>query len=221
MLVSSKSRPGRSRPDTSITVNWLDSGVVDQHLGRHREGADAAAAPLAPLGHQRAEPDLALEQLLDGLGDAPRAPQLVLVLLELARQQEGVEREAVARRRDVRARDVGAGGGAGAGEQRQQARMVGREQRQLGDGGEGVGGEVAGELARPPARRARTSLACSTALRVSVLQPVVGIVPLDEALDLLGGPIGDGGAEGVLRRARRARARPSCVCPPATSGSVS
>ena len=82
--------------------------VVDQHLGRHREGADGAAPAHARLRHQVAEPDLALEQLLDGLGDAPRAPQLVLVQVELAREQEGVEREPVAGRRDVRARDVGA-----------------------------------------------------------------------------------------------------------------
>ena len=121
MLVSSYSRPGRSRPATSITVNWLDSA-----LSISTSGATVKAlmrpAPVAPLGHQRVEPDLALQQLLDGLGDAPRAAQLVLVVVELAREQEGVEREAVARGGDVRARDVGAGGRAGAGEQRQQAR---------------------------------------------------------------------------------------------------
>ena len=61
------------------------------------------AGALAPLGHQRAEPDLALQQPLDGLGDAPAAAQLVLVVIELAGEQEGVEREAVARRGDVRA----------------------------------------------------------------------------------------------------------------------
>ena len=54
------------------------------------------APPLAPLRHQRAEPDLALEQLLDRLGDAAGPAQLVLVLLELAREQERVEREAIA-----------------------------------------------------------------------------------------------------------------------------
>ena len=153
MLVSSNSRPGRSRPATSITVNWWDSALSIEHFGRNREGADAAAAPAVPLGHQRAEPDLALEQLLDGLGNAPGAPQLVLVLLEFAGQQEGVEREAVARGRDVRTRDVGASGGARAGEQRQQARMVGRQQRQLGDRRERIGCEVTGELACRRARR--------------------------------------------------------------------
>ena len=137
-------------------------------------------------------------------------------------KQERVEREAVARRRDVRARDVGAGGGAGAGEQRQQPRMVGREQRQLGDGREGVGGEVCWRACCPPARRARTSLACSTDLARVGAQPVVGIVPVDEALDL---------ARRANRRRRRgrrpaprrcARARPAACGrrrPPARSRS--
>ena len=50
----------------------------------------------------------------------------------------------------------------------------------------------------PACSAARTSLACSTALRGVGAQPVVGIVPVDEALDLLLRPVGDGGAEGGL-----------------------
>jgi len=96
----------------AVEARHLDHGelvgqrVVDERLGRHREGAEPAPS-LAPLGHQRAEPDLAFQQFLDGLGDAPGSPQLVLVEVELAGEQEGVEREAVAGRGDVRARDVG------------------------------------------------------------------------------------------------------------------
>ena len=160
---------------------------------------------LAPLGHQRAEPDLALEKLLDGLGDAPGAAQLVLVVLELAGKQEGVERETVARRRDVRTRDVGAGGRTGAGKQRQQARMVGRQQRQLGDGRERVGGEVAGELAARRARRRGRAWRARRPCAVSVLQPVVGIVPLDEALDLLLRPIGSAARKASCAAATRSR----------------
>ena len=213
VLVSSNSRPGRSRPATSITVNWLDSALSTSTSGATVK-APSRPRLLAPLRHQRAEPDLALEQLLDGLGDAPRAAQLVLVLLELARQQERVEREAVARGRDVRARDVGAGGRAGAGKQRQQARMVGREQRQLGDGRERVGCEVAGELLAGASARADQLGVLHRLARVGP-EPVVGIVPVDEAFHLLRRPIGDGGAEGRLGRGDAIAARrAACGRPP-------
>ena len=62
----------------------------------HNRGPEPA--PLPPLGHQRLEPDLALEELLDRIGDAPGPAQLILVALELAGQEERVEREPVARR---------------------------------------------------------------------------------------------------------------------------
>ena len=96
------------------------------------------------------------------------APALVLLAVELALQQEGVEGKAVARRGDVRADDVGAGRRAGAGKQRQQARMIGREHRQLGDRGEGVGRKVGREGAAACSAPGPTSCMCSTCFRVSV-----------------------------------------------------
>ena len=83
-----------------------------------------------------------------------RAPLLVLAMVELALELDGVERHAVARGRDLRIDDVGAGAGAGAGHHGEQARVVGREQGDLGDAAEGVGGDMGDErLALAPRRR--------------------------------------------------------------------
>ena len=67
------------------------------------------------------EADLVTQALGDDVADAGGAALLVLVVLEGALQQEGVEREVVARGRDVRADDVGAGRRTGAGEEGEQA----------------------------------------------------------------------------------------------------
>ena len=65
------------------------------------------------------------------MGDAACTPDLVLVEIELAREEEGVEREPVAGRRDVRPRDVGAGGGAGSGEEQQGALVIEKQHNGL------------------------------------------------------------------------------------------
>ena len=126
-----------------------------------------------------------------------RAAQLVLVVIEVAGEQERVERKAVSRRHDVSAGDVGAGGRAGAGEQGQQPRMVGGEDRQLGDGREGVG-RVSLATCGLRARRCAANLACSTAFSRRS-QPVVGVVAIDIALDLGLRPVGEVCAECRLR----------------------
>ena len=134
-----------------VAPGHLDHGeligerIVDDDLRLDREGHDAARRRAA-LGQQILEPDVAAQQAPDHVADAAAAAELVLVVLELAVEQEGVERIAVARRHDVGAGDVGAGGGAGAGEQRQQTRMVRRHDGQLGDCGEGVRRGLGGEL---------------------------------------------------------------------------
>ena len=81
---------------------------------------------------------MTVEQALDGTGNAVGAPQLVLVLLNLAIEQERIERVAVTRRRNVGARDIGAGRCARPGKKRQKSRVVWRKNRQLRDGGERI-----------------------------------------------------------------------------------
>ena len=67
---------------------------------------------------------LARQHVLDQPADALGAPPLVLVAVELAADQDGVERAAVGGGEDLRVDDVAAGRRAGAGDDRQQARMV-------------------------------------------------------------------------------------------------
>ena len=119
------------------------------------------------FGDQRIQPGIAAQQPPDQFADAFAAAELIVVVLEGAVEKERVERISVSRRHDVSAGDVGPGGRASAGEQRQQARMVGRDDRQLGNGREGVGaciGSDVGAFALGPA----SSLACSTRRSASV-----------------------------------------------------
>ena len=101
------------------------------------------------------ESDFAGERLLDRAERCAAAPQLVLVVIEGARHADGVERQAVGGREHLRVDDIGAGGGAGAGDDRQQTGMVGRDDGEFGDAAEGVGDDYPS-----PSERISTALAC-------------------------------------------------------------
>ena len=113
---------------TSITVKWSDTALSMMTSG---STVNAPSRPLGlmPLCHQVRQAHLALAAASRSCRRCVCATALVVVLVELAVEQEGVESKSVARRGDVGADDVGTGRGAGAGEQRQQSRMVGGEQR--------------------------------------------------------------------------------------------
>ena len=81
------------------------------------------ALRLATTSGRRISP---LQRALHAFRDADGAAQLVLVLGEFAADEDRVEGEAVRRREDLGIDDVGAGGGAGAGDDRQEPRMIGR-----------------------------------------------------------------------------------------------
>src|SRR3984957_20858335 len=119
----------------AVEAAYLDHGVavrpgiVDVDLWLDREGLDAALrrrALLHPLGQLY----VAVQRALDRIGDADGAPSLVVVELELARHRYGVEREPVGGGEDLRVDDVGAGGRAGAGDDREQPGMGGGEPRE-------------------------------------------------------------------------------------------
>ena len=127
-----------------MTVNFSLRLLETSTDGRQAERLEApvVTALLAEVDQHLA---LALQQLLDGLDDAVGADLLVLVGGEGAAQPEGVERLAVAGRKDLRADDRGFAHGAGAGDQRQQPRMVGRIERDFSDALEGLDADRAGE----------------------------------------------------------------------------
>ena len=77
--------------------------------------------------------------------DARGTAQLVLVAVEGARDEDGVERQTVGGGEDLGIDDIGASRGAGAGDDGQQARMVRRGDGQLGDAAETVGGDLGRE----------------------------------------------------------------------------
>ena len=146
-----------------MTTSRLDREGVDAGAGRCRRFATAttgASSPfracsiVAPMRRaRRSSSSSSLNSRLD---------------------QERVERMAVARRGDLRAGDIGAGRGAGAGEERQQARMVRRKDGELGDRGEGVGRDVGRELLALLFAASRNSAACATCVRGLRPEPVVG-----------------------------------------------
>ena len=90
-------------------------------------------------------------------------------MVELALEMDGVERHAVAGGRDLGIDDIGAGAGAGAGDHGEQARMVGREEGNLGHAAEGVGGDMRDDRTCDCASASRMSLACSAITSRSVL----------------------------------------------------
>ena len=112
-----------------MTVWRVDSALSMTTSGGDVEGLRAArcGGPLAV--DEIGDPDLALERPLDGGGDALGPAQLVLVAVEGAREEDGVERHAVGGGEDLRVDDVAARRRAGAGDDGEQPRMVGRRAR--------------------------------------------------------------------------------------------
>ena len=121
-----------SASDSVLSITTCGSTVNAESLG----------LGLRLVNNHFGEARVALEQALDGHGDLLGAALLVLGVVELALEVNGVERHAVARGRDLGIDDIGAGAGAGAGDHGQQPRVVRREQRDLGDAAEGVGGDM-------------------------------------------------------------------------------
>ena len=76
---------------------------------------------------------LAGQHILDQLADGGSTADLVLVVLELAVDHDRIKRAAIGSREDVGIGNIRAGRRAGSGDNRQQARMVGRQNRDLGN----------------------------------------------------------------------------------------
>ena len=109
--VVEQARPVEARHlDHGLAVR---QGVVDGHLGRHVEGLGALLRRALAV-HEVGDLHLALERPLDRFGDPLGPAQLVLVPVEGARQDDGVERHAVRGGEDLRVDDVAARGRAGA-----------------------------------------------------------------------------------------------------------
>ena len=108
-------------PDASMTVNWFDSSLSTRMLASSvkafRRGLRWALR--ATCSGRRSD---AGERLLDQVADLAGAPLLVGLVVELAADRDRIERLAVAGREDLRVDDVGAGDGAGAGDDREQPR---------------------------------------------------------------------------------------------------
>ena len=162
--------------------------VVEAHVRRHRERAVARFRRGFALGDGLAQPQGAAQRLLHRLGDAFGAAQFVGVFWEGARHRDDVEREAVGGGEDLRVDDVGARRRAGAGEQRQEARMVDGQHRDLGDAAIGVGRHLRFERAHLHFREAQESGVLHLAREID-LEPVVGIVPRRIGVEIGIGPV--------------------------------
>src|SRR5262249_52296844 len=82
----------------------------------------------------------------NGVADPRSAACFVFVAFEFARYRDGVKREPVRRGVDLGVNDVGAGERAGAGDDRQQPRMIRRDDRARGDAAPAVEAESSGEI---------------------------------------------------------------------------
>ena len=115
-----------------MTVNWFDQALSTRTLVSSVK-AFSRGFRCAFCATMLRQAKRAGERLLDEVADPPRPPLLVGVVVEFAADRDRVERLAVGGREDLRVDDVGAGDGAGPGDDRQQARMVGREHGDFGD----------------------------------------------------------------------------------------
>ena len=176
--------------DHGVAVRPL---VVDGHFRLDHERPRLAAAGGAAR-HHFGQPQFAFQHLLDHLADPRRAPALVLVAVVFPRDRDGVERAAVGGGVDLRVDDVGAGRGAGAGDDRQQPGMVGREDRQFGDAARLVEADIDRELVAGLFAGAHEARMADLARQFD-LEPVGRIVPRDIGVELLLRPFGEGGAE--------------------------
>ena len=170
-------------------------------------------------GDRLLEPEFAAQRLANDVGDALGPAALVLLGLELALDQNRVERHAVGGGEDLGARDVGAGRRTGAGDERQQARMIRRIDGEFGDGGEGIGFNRGDD--RSWARPWRSAHAWLQLLLGGHAQPVGIVVARRIGLLLLVAPVRHAGEEGGLRLGHTRPLRDSAVCPPDSTGSAS
>ena len=125
-----------------MTVNWFDQELSTRIAGLQRERLQARACGCALRGDDLGQAHRARQRLLDQVADLAGAALLVGLVVELAADRDRIERLAVGGGEDLRVDDVAAGGGAGAGDDRQQPRMVGGDDGDLGDALEGVGGDA-------------------------------------------------------------------------------
>ena len=140
--------------------------------------ANALSRPFggARLRHDVGQLDLAAHRLLDGVADAGGAACFVFVAFELARHRDGVEREPVGRGVDLGVDDVGAGKRAGAGDDRKQPWMVGREYRKLGDAALGVEADRGRQRLAGGFRRAHEARMRELVRQID-LEPIGRVVP--------------------------------------------
>ena len=189
----------------------LTSGSSAKALSR------AFAAPRAR--DDFGQPDLAAQRLLDGVGDAARRGAPRPRPFEFARHRDGVEREPVGRGVDLRVDDVGARHRAGAGDDRQQPRMVGREHRQLGHAARRVEADR-GRERLALLRLSRRKRACATLCGEIDLQPIGRIMPRDIASRSAAGQSFISARNSACAIATR-RSRSTSEKPPVSTGSVS
>ena len=129
-----------------MTVKRFDHELSTMMLVSSEKRLEPRLA-LALGGDHLGQPHGAGKRLLDEVADAPGAALLVGLVVELAGDEDRVERLAVGGGVDLRVDDVGAGNGAGAGDHRQEPRMIRGEHRDLGDRLEGAAGDAGGERA--------------------------------------------------------------------------
>ena len=98
-------------------------GVVEHDFRDHHEGLRALAR-LAPAIDEIGDLHLALERALDRAGNLLGTAQFILVPIKRPRQEDRIERHTIHRGEDLGIDDVAAGGGTGAGDDGEQARMV-------------------------------------------------------------------------------------------------
>ena len=171
------------------------SGSIAKALSRPFGGAR--------LAHRVGQPDLAAQRLLDQFADARGAARLVLVAVEFARDRDGVEREAVGGGVDLRVDDVGAGQRAGAGDDRQQPRMIRREDRQFGDAARRVETDAGGKPLIGRLGGAHETRMGDLVRQID-LEPIGRIMARDIGLAQRLRPVGEFASQFGLARRRRA-----------------
>ena len=128
---------------------------------------------------------------------------------------------AVGGREDLRVDDVAARGRAGAGDDGEQARVVGRQDGELGHAPERVGLDLGGDGAAGMLRLAARSGACFSSPGRLDLQPVGRVVARRVGLELRVATSRAAPRAALLRQADPLRARRSAEWPPPSTTSVS
>ena len=171
--------------------------VVDLDGGFDGEGAERPRPLPGRLDGRKAH--LAAQHVLDQPADPPRPPQFVGIVVELAFDLDDVERAAVGGGEDVRAVDRGARARTGGRDHRQKARMVLRQDRDLGHRLEGVGAHRARQLLAFGIGGADEFGVAELIVRIDrqqiivVMQPQIGVA-------LLGRPVGEALGEALGER---------------------